>query len=1064
MRRLYAIALFVLMSASCYGAGTYIKATGHLYQAQSLPLTNTVLTFTPTSTPLVDNPLLVSGLTVYSTSTPPVGHFSIDLEHGIYTVIIGGVRRDAFTITIPSGTNETNHIENYITSGATTNFVAGSVSGWTQTAADARYIQKTNSWGTNILITNFTAYADAKLLPGSGASNYVWTLINVTTGQGEWRVNPGAAGGEANTGSNLGVTNTTDKFGIFVDKSGIDLRFRTLRAGANVVLTNEGTNIVIASTAAGGASALETNANQFGAQTILTVKDLPYLTNVTGWATSRLQFIYITNQTRFLGDAFASANVQVDAFWVTNHMEARYVSGSGAAMFDGSKRLVQHADVSDTELGYLNGLTELLTTSIGNLQGGTNGLLTRITTIESATNGLDALTRTKQHGHAVLTNLVGTGAITNLSSIQFTNHGTGTQFLAPWHDTSTRYVFWDDFSRPDSTNVANGGAAAGTTSPSGHPFLLRGPALDNADTNAFIRRGSLAIELVSNPTAGNPTVYYVVTNAQPMSKIGMRATQYDGNGGALLHGLTLAMKPAWGDNTYIIHASADRDGANLQITTNLVADLFTLGSISYPQWTNGQSIVFEIAYLGNNTVWMGIDGTNITVRHPQVDLAFNGSGLNSGTAYYQLSGSATNLAKRSELNSIWGGHVDSYMPGFNTAQFGTRWNGPGADRYHQPEYSLVDGVVITNAVAYTSLNIPNAAAPTTDAFGEIAGDNNAWAASRGAVQWYDGTANTWLVGTLSSDAPSNGQVPKWNTGGTITWEDDTGVGGGEANTIVDLGVTNLATSYSVNSNKVGVAFQFFNLVEGNGITIDQNATGLVFNATAFPDNLTNVTQLGTTNLSTSYPVVSNIVNKSAQLYSMVEGNGVSMDLNATGLVFNVKPQYNTMYVDAGAMVPATTVGATATTEETPFGAYRMTRDYMGFLDTTNSAAHFHTQFPTNWNNGDIKVEIMWATTNAIAASTNVFEISGAAFSVGDHLTNGSWGFTAFLTNHVVYSNSVMTARTQAFAITNTPAAYDDVFFMIRRLHSNAHDIMSGEAKLYRATIQYQEGVYERANF
>lgn len=69
-----------------------------------------------------------------------------------------------------------------------------------------------------------------------------------------------------------------------------------------------------------------------------------------------------------------------------------------------------------------------------------------------------------------------------------------------------------------------------------------------------------------------------------------------------------------------------------------------------------------------------------------------------------------------------------------------------------------------------SLNIPNAAAPTTDAFGEIAGDNNAWAASRGTIQFFDGTANTYAVNVLASDAPANGECPKWNTGGTITWE------------------------------------------------------------------------------------------------------------------------------------------------------------------------------------------------------------------------------------------------------------------------------------------------------
>lgn len=72
--------------------------------------------------------------------------------------------------------------------------------------------------------------------------------------------------------------------------------------------------------------------------------------------------------------------------------------------------------------------------------------------------------------------------------------------------------------------------------------------------------------------------------------------------------------------------------------------------------------------------------------------------------------------------------------------------------------------------ALTSLELPNGATPTVDAFGEIAGDNNYYAAGRGAPIFYDGTAAVTLVGTLFSDTPTNGQVPQWNTGGTITWE------------------------------------------------------------------------------------------------------------------------------------------------------------------------------------------------------------------------------------------------------------------------------------------------------
>ena len=91
--------------------------------------------------------------------------------------------------------------------------------------------------------------------------------------------------------------------------------------------------------------------------------------------------------------------------------------------------------------------------------------------------------------------------------------------------------------------------------------------------------------------------------------------------------------------------------------------------------------------------------------------------------------------------------------------------------------NLSGGIVTLGTIAgaidggsATSLEVPNGASVTTDAFGEIGADNDAWASGRGALQFFDGTANTLLVGALASDTPTNGQVPQWNTGGTITWE------------------------------------------------------------------------------------------------------------------------------------------------------------------------------------------------------------------------------------------------------------------------------------------------------
>lgn len=99
---------------------------------------------------------------------------------------------------------------------------------------------------------------------------------------------------------------------------------------------------------------------------------------------------------------------------------------------------------------------------------------------------------------------------------------------------------------------------------------------------------------------------------------------------------------------------------------------------------------------------------------------------------------------------------------------------------YQNLYSIPAGFVVDFGVG-GSFELPNSAAPTVDAFGELAGDNDRWAASRGAILTWDGTAVTALIGVLNSDVPTNLQVPKFNTAtGTITWENDNDTGGATA--------------------------------------------------------------------------------------------------------------------------------------------------------------------------------------------------------------------------------------------------------------------------------------------
>jgi hypothetical protein len=82
-----------------------------------------------------------------------------------------------------------------------------------------------------------------------------------------------------------------------------------------------------------------------------------------------------------------------------------------------------------------------------------------------------------------------------------------------------------------------------------------------------------------------------------------------------------------------------------------------------------------------------------------------------------------------------------------------------------------DGTMSGGTISASTITLLTGTSPTTDVAGKIAFDTNAWGSGRGAVQAYDGTASTYLVGVSASDTPSNGQVLKINDG-VITWEDD----------------------------------------------------------------------------------------------------------------------------------------------------------------------------------------------------------------------------------------------------------------------------------------------------
>lgn len=235
-----------------------------------------------------------------------------------------------------------------------------------------------------------------------------------------------------------------------------------------------------------------------------------------------------------------------------------------------------------------------------------------------------------------------------------------------------------------------------------------------------------------------------------------------------------------------------------------------------------------------------------------------------------------------------------------TIQFnnGGAFSGTGSLTFSTTSNTLT----VANLHATSSLLLPVGATASTTVFGYLAGDNNAWAASRGALQIFDGTANTLLLGALSSDSPANGEVPKWNTGGTITWEADNtaSLSGGSAGQLTywatDSTVGATATPYMTGFVSTSSTFAntfpqlSFTNATGTSITTLGSSTIQTLNSTTIVTGTLNTGQ-GANEL---FDMDQNVQTTDAVVFSTVDtGQGVNelYDMNqnvltSSDVVFN----------------------------------------------------------------------------------------------------------------------------------------------------------------------------------
>lgn len=255
---------------------------------------------------------------------------------------------------------------------------------------------------TNFLATTFTAGAGV-YITNTGGTNLTFAITPASGTNTLWLTNGTALGSFGTVYWDTGVTGYV---------SGA-----TIHLGVNVA-------------GGGGGGGVSTNDTQFGAAgSVLTLKDGVALTNITlagNWVldgngaffnvfntfsglnpisidlTSDLVALRDTTTLSLenFGLFYSYSSSFMNAVEITNVLKLSHVTASRIAIFDALKQLTNSANVDTTELEFLDGVT--------------SAIQTQLTT---ATNR----TETKQHGSLTLTNLAGTGALTNGNGISLTN-------------------------------------------------------------------------------------------------------------------------------------------------------------------------------------------------------------------------------------------------------------------------------------------------------------------------------------------------------------------------------------------------------------------------------------------------------------------------------------------------------------------------------------------------------------------------------------------------------------------------------------------------------------------
>lgn len=178
------------------------------------------------------------------------------------------------------------------------------------------------------------------------------------------------------------------------------------------------------------------------------------------------------------------------------------------------------------------------------------------------------------------------------------------------------------------------------------------------------------------------------------------------------------------------------------------------------------------------------------------------------------------------------------------------------------------------------------------------------------------------------------------------------------------------------------------------------------------------------------------------------------DIEENFQCLNDRLAYGTMWVHASSMVPTTTNGGAAGSQE--YATNDLMQEYYAFDDATEEFVCANVKFPEDWDRSTIKAKFYFSSASGSTVGDTVeWEISGIAISNDDAL-DVAQGTGQVITDTIlagVNGDLHITSATPACTIGGTPALADLINLKFSRNIAGTDD-MEEDAWLFGVLIQY----------